>query len=150
MFDRLLSLLSGDAAGGRALPSARLSIACLLIEMARADFEIAEVERARVGALLERHYGLDATAVDQLMREAEDAVNEAVSLHDYLQTLNAELDAGSKRALMQMLWEVAYADQRLDPYEEQLLRKLADLLYVPEKDYIGAKLAVTEPQPSDE
>jgi len=61
-----------------------------------------------------------------------------VSLFDYVKVLNAGLDAAGKRALMEMLWEVAYADGRIDKYEEHLLRKLADLLYIPERDYIGA------------
>ncbi|MDB5986730.1 MAG: uncharacterized protein JWR16_1783 [Nevskia sp.] len=144
MFDRLRSLLSGDAASGRAAPSEQLSTALLLLELARADFEIAAVERARVGAMLAQRYGLPPAAAEALMQQAEAEVGTAVSLYDYLKTLNAELDAPGKRRLMEMLWEVAYADGRLDKYEEQLLRKLADLLYVAEKDYIGAKLSVLE------
>jgi len=144
MFDRLRSLLSGDAASGRAAPTAPLSTAVLLLELARADFEIAAAERARVSVLLARRYALQPAALDALMRQAEVEIATAVSLYDYLKTLNAELDAAGKRELMRMLWEVAYADERLDKYEEQLLRKLADLLYIAEKDYIGAKLEVLD------
>jgi uncharacterized tellurite resistance protein B-like protein len=144
MFDRLRSLLSEGAASGRAAPSQALSTAFLLMELARADFEIAEVERERVRALLAQHFSLEPSAVEQLMRDAEAEVEHAVSLHDYLKTLNADLDAAGKRRLIEMLWQVAYADSRLDKYEEQLLRKLADLLNIPEKDFIGAKLGVLE------
>ncbi len=144
MFDRLWSLLSGDAASGRAAPSERLSTAVLLLELARADFEIAAVERKRVAGLLAQRYDLDENGAESLIAQAEAEVGAAVSLFDYLKTLNTELEPAGKRQLMEMLWEVAYADGRLDMNEEQLLRKLADLLYVAERDYIGAKLAVLD------
>ncbi len=60
-----------------------------------------------------------------------------------MQTLNARLDRPGKRELMDMLWQVAYADGRLDKHEEHLLRKLAALLYVSDEDYIKAKLAAS-------
>ena len=151
MFDRLSGLLggllSGDAGAAREAPSEELSVALLLLELARSDFEVAEVERARIGDILARRYRLAPDAVQDLMRQAAAQTEQAVSLFDYVKVLNAGLDAAGKRALMEMLWEVAYADGRIDKYEEHLLRKLADLLYVPERDYIGAKLSVAEREP---
>jgi uncharacterized tellurite resistance protein B-like protein len=67
-----------------------------------------------------------------------------VSLFDYVKVLNERLDRAGKRRLMEMLWEVAYADGRLDRYEEHLLHKLAGLLYIPDEDFIGAKLGAIE------
>jgi uncharacterized tellurite resistance protein B-like protein len=69
------------------------------------------------------------------------SAREAVSLHGPVARLNAELDADGKRDLIHWLWRVAAADGRIDAHEEHLLRKLAELLFVPHADYIRGKLA---------
>lgn len=142
MLDRLLGLLGG--ADTREPPSEELSVALLLLELGRADFEFAEVERQRILKLLGQRYGLDPAQAQALLLQAQGAGREAVSLYDYARTLNARFDAAAKYQLMEMLWQVAWADGRLDPNEEYLLRKLAGLLYIPDADYIRAKLAVME------
>ncbi|MDR3416296.1 MAG: TerB family tellurite resistance protein [Nevskia sp.] len=144
MLDRLLGLLSGTAPAAREQPSEQLSVALLLLELARADFEVPDVELAKIRDLLTQRYGLDAAQAGALFERARAAGQETVSLYDYVQTLNTRLDPAGKRGLMEMLWQVAYADGRLDKYEEHLLRKLAGLLYVSDDDYIRTKLSVAE------
>ncbi len=139
MLNRLKALL-GTPPSGTQPPSEALATALLLLELARSDFEIAEAEQQRIRDLLAQRFDLDATGLDALLEEARQSSNAAVSLHDYVQALNASLDADGKRQLMAMLWQVAYADGRIDKYEEHLLRRLADLLYVPMPDYIRVKL----------
>lgn len=139
MFNRLRGLLATPAHGSKT-PSQALATALLLTELARSDFEIAEVEQQRIRELLTARFGLDGAALDALLDEARRSGANAVSLHDYVQTLNSSLDADGKRELIGMLWQVAYADGRVDKYEEHLLRRLADLLYIPMPDYIRAKL----------
>lgn len=144
MLDRLLGLLSGGPGPAREEPSEQQAVALLLLELARADFDLPEVELAKMRELLAQRYQLDAAQVDGLMRQAQSSGREAVSLYDYVQTLNARLDAPAKRQVMEMLWQLAYADGRLDKDEEYLLRKLAGLLYLSDADYIRAKIAVEE------
>jgi len=139
MFNRLRGLLSSPGLSGNT-PSEALSTALLLLELARSDFEVADVEQQRIGQLLADRFSLDQAALDALLEEARKSAAAAVSLHDYVQTLNASLDAAGKRNLMAMLWQVAYADGRIDKYEEHLLRRLVDLLYIPMPDYIQTKL----------
>lgn len=141
MLDRLLGLL-GATAEPHEPPSEQLSVALLLLELARADFEFAEVEQQRIRELLAQRYQLDAAQLDALLEQAQGAAREAVSLYDYARTIGARFDAAAKYQLMEMLWQVAWADGRLDPNEEYLLRKLSALLYIPDADYIRAKLAV--------
>jgi uncharacterized tellurite resistance protein B-like protein len=139
MFDRLKALFGGPAP--QPAPDEPLAAALLLLELARADFETAEVEQAKVAELLAHRYGLDPAQTQVLMQRARSQARAAVSLYDYVRTLNERLDAAGKQELMSMLWQVAYADGRLDMYEEQLLRKLAELLYIPNEIYIRTKLA---------
>jgi uncharacterized tellurite resistance protein B-like protein len=143
MLDRLLGLLSAGPAA-REQPSEQLSVALLLMELGRADFDFAEVEERRIRELLARRYQLDAAQLDGLMAQAQGAGRNAVSLYDYTRAINERFDHAGKYELMEMLWQVAWADGRLDPNEEYLLRKLAGLLNIPEPDYIRAKLAVMQ------
>ena len=143
MLDRLLGLLGGGTIPAREEPSEQLAVALLLLELARSDFDVPEVEINKIRDLLAQRYQLDPAQAEALLQQAQATEQEAVSLFDYVKTLNARLDNTAKREVMQMLWQVAYADGRLDKYEESLLRKLAGLLYVSDEDYIRAKLSVT-------
>ncbi len=120
----------------------RLATAVLLLECARADFEQNADELTLVRESLQRYFSLDAAGLDVLIAEATRESRQSVSLHDYVNNLNRALQPADKLELMQMLWEVAYADGRLDVHEEHLLRKLAELLYVPHRDFIALKLKV--------
>lgn len=142
MWKRWLSRL--DAGDHESHPPRDVAIAVLLLECARADFENqpAELEMVRRG--LREQFGVDEAALDKLLGDAGASARNAVSLHGPLSRLNAELSADDKRGLMGWLWRVAAADGRIDPHEEGLLRKLADLLYIPHADYIRAKLDATE------
>lgn len=144
MLDRLLGLLGGGPGPAREPPSEPLAVALLLLELARADFDLPEVELSKIRQLLEQHYQLGTDQAEALLQQAHSAGREVVSLYDYVQALNSRLQPADKRGLMEMLWQVAYADGRLDKNEEYLLRKLAGLLYVSDEDYIRAKLAVEE------
>ena len=143
MLDRLLGLLGGPAASNPQPPSEQLAVALLLLELARSDFEFPEVERIKIRDLLAQRYQLDSAEAEALMQQAQTTEQKAVSLYDYVKTLNQRLDAAAKGEVMRMLWQVAYADGRLDKYEESLLRKLAGLLYLSDAEYIRAKLSVT-------
>lgn len=122
----------------------RLACAVLLLECARADFERHEAELDAVRAALAAHFGLDAPELERLLADAGEEARRAVSLHEYVERLNRRLQPPDKRRIMDMLWRVACADGRIDAHEEQLLRRLADLLHVPHRDYIAAKLAAAE------
>ncbi len=140
VLDQLRGFL-GPAPAARQAPSEQLSVALLLTELARADFATPDVELQRIRDLLAQRYQLDPAQAAALLEQARATDRDAVSLYDYVQTLNTRLDPAGKRELMDMLWQVAYADGRLDKHEEHLLRKLAGLLYVSDEYYIKAKLA---------
>ena len=93
---------------------------------------------------LRQQFGLDDAALDKLLGEAGASARSAVSFHGPVSRLNTELSADQKRELMSWLWRVAAADGRVDPQEEGLLRKLAELLYIPHADYIRTKLEATD------
>lgn len=118
----------------------RLAAAVLLLETARADYEHHALELDAVRAGLAREFGLSGAALDTLLADAGEKAKHSVSLHEFVQTLNRTLPVDEKRSLLRLLWEVAYADGRIEPLEEHLLRRLADLLHLPHSDFIRAKL----------
>lgn len=117
----------------------QLATAALLIEMARADFADNPAERDHVLALLRREFSLTAHEAEQIAALGADAADAAVSLYDFTRSLDASLSSEDKIRVVEMLWQVAYADGALDKYEEHLLRKLADLLHVSHRQLIQAK-----------
>lgn len=117
------------------------AVAVLLLEVARADFDHDPLELQAIRKALGTEFGLDGDTLDALLSNAQQESKAAISLHDYVQTLNRTMQPEDKRRLMQQLWQVAYADGKVDPLEEHTLRRLADLLHVPHHEYIRGKLA---------
>lgn len=137
---------SANSAATQADPKRRreLAAAVLMVEVARADFEQDDTEMAVVQRELARQFGLSAAEIAALTDEAQQTADDEVSLHRYVETLNDELGYDDKIAVLEMLWRVAYADGVLEKHEEHLMRRYADLLYIPHRDWIQAKLRVAK------
>lgn len=122
----------------------RLATAVLLTEMSRADFEEREEEALAIERLLAEYFEMDAAESEALAEEARDEADRSVSLHDYTRMLHEELNEREKTRVVEMLWEVALADATLDKYEDYLVRKVAELLYVPHQELIRMKHVVMD------
>ncbi len=120
----------------------RLAAAALLIETARADSRQDRVEEAALTETLERGLGLSKAELSALLEEANAQADAATSLYQFTRLINDHFSPERKRELIIDMWKVAYADGDLDKYEEHLIRRVAELIYVPHEDYIRAKLAV--------
>ena len=118
----------------------RLAAAALLIEMTRADQVVAEEERQTLRVLLPGALDIAPGQVDELLRQANEAADEATSLYQFTQLINRHYQRRQKVELIHAMWRVAYADGDLDKYEEGLIRQVADLIHVTHKDYIRTKI----------
>lgn len=118
--------------------------AALLIETALADkvFNTEEIDSMK--KTLREVYGIDEKDLDELISESEKKVSESTSLYEYTRLINDLCDYQDKLKLIQNLWVIAFADKHLDKYEEYLIRKISDLLYVSHSDFIQQKLNVKE------
>lgn len=121
----------------------QLAAAALLIETARADFTQDGVEEASMATMLKTGLGLSVEEVEELLRLANEEVDAATSLYQFTRTVNDHFTPAQKTRLIADMWRVAYADGDLDKYEEHLIRRVADLIYVAHEDYIRAKLEAT-------
>ena len=108
----------------------RLCTAALMVEIARADHEFSEDELETLLRLISGHFGLSTEDAMQLANEANERAEDAVSAHEFTKELHAHLSETEKADVVSLLWQVAYADARLDKYEDSLVLKISDLLYV--------------------
>jgi uncharacterized tellurite resistance protein B-like protein len=118
-----------------------LAAAALMLEVTRADFAQTEDERQVLLQLLRDTFALSKEEVEHIEQQARDDVDRAVCLHGFVRTINDNADYDDKLQLVESLWKIAYADGDLDKYEEHLIRRIADLLYIPHDAFIRAKLS---------
>jgi uncharacterized tellurite resistance protein B-like protein len=137
MFDQILGWLAGDgaAAGGRRpRDELQLALAALLVEAAHSDDRFDDSERAVIVRLLEQRFGLSAATARELLAAAEQAVERSAELFHFIRVINDRLSVEERIELIEMLWEVAYADGVLDQYEDSLLRRIGGLIYIPDRE----------------
>ncbi len=117
----------------------QLAVAALLTEIMLVDERIDTTEQEMLKALLAERFQLDEAAAARLIALAEAELHHSTDYHQFTRLLNNSLDAAEKSHLIEQLWRLALADDRLDKYEEHLVRKLSELLYVPHSEFIRAK-----------
>ncbi|RLA07981.1 MAG: TerB family tellurite resistance protein [Gammaproteobacteria bacterium] len=136
------SALLSDAAsqtGDDKKHSVELIMAALMVEMARADRTVTVAETDQILSILEKHFTLSPEEQTDLLALAEDHADHATSLFEFTTRLKQLLPHEEREALVELLWRVAFADGVIDKYEEQLVRKVAELLHVRHQDFIAAK-----------
>ncbi len=117
----------------------RLASAALLMELMKTDRHIDEAETRAFNAVLQRTFNLDSEALAEIAELAEEESRQATSLYEFTSLVNESYSYDDKTQLIENMWRVAYADGELDKYEEQLIRKTADLIYVEHRDFIRRK-----------
>ncbi len=108
----------------------RLATAVLMIDIARADHVFEESEFDSMLQLIESHFELSPEQAAALVNAAGEKADDMVSLFEFTQLLHKHLDEKEKARIVSLLWQVAYADGQLDKYEDALVLKISDLLYV--------------------
>ena len=134
---------AGNPAAGSAEVEPNLAVAALLVEVLRADFEVAPAERQQVMASVSALLGLEPDATRALVEEAERHIDRSHDLYQFTSQINRAFSEAEKVRLLEALWRVADADLTVHKYEEHLIRRVADLLHVRHSDFIAAKLRTT-------
>jgi uncharacterized tellurite resistance protein B-like protein len=136
MIDRVLDFLTGRTAPD---PSTRadeleLAVAALLVEAARMDDQFDARERAAIARVLAEKFDLSPDAVGALVDAAESAVAQSTQFFPFTQQIVKHISPEDRAQIIEMMWEVAYADGVLDPQEDALLRRIAGLIHVPDQE----------------
>lgn len=120
-----------------------LASAALLFEMIYSEQD-ASKEWETASTILQRTFALDETTLNNLTATAEASIREAHDFHQFTQLINQHYDYDDKKLLIEDLWRVAFADGRLDKYEEHFIRRIAGLLHIAHTDFIQAKIRVKQ------
>lgn len=116
-----------------------LAAAALMIEVATIDNACDTIEIKTLRKILVEQFHLSNTQVDELVTLAKAESHEATSLYQFTQLVNIDCTPLEKYRLIRGMWQIAYADTEIDKYEEHLIRKVANLIYLSHSDFIRAK-----------
>lgn len=121
-------ILQPETAGESQIPGVELAACALLLELAYADQEFTPEERRHIENALERHFGLEQPAVQELIALAEAKRREAIDDFQFTRLIAEHYDLGQKMVLAEVMWGVILADGRITDHEAWLIRKLGHLL----------------------
>ena len=114
----------------------RLAVAALLVHAAGIDGLVSDVERTKLRDLIRQRFELEPAAADELIAKATEAEHEAIDLYHFTSLLNRSLDEAGRRRIVEMMWEIIYADGRVSEFDSNLVWRAADLLGVSSRERI--------------
>lgn len=117
----------------------RLAAAALLVHAARIDGQFDDSERDKLRELIRARFKLDDADADALLAEAAALEQEAVDLYQFTTRLNRALDDQGRARVIEMMWQVVYADGSISEFEDNLIWRAADLLHVPRRERIALR-----------
>lgn len=120
----------------------QIAAAALLVEAAHMDHDFDARERAKVVDLVTKRFDLNPEEAEGLLKTAEERVARSSQLHGFTRTVKDAFDHDERIELLEMLWEVAYVDGELHDLEASLMRRVAGLLHVPDRESGAARKRV--------
>ena len=129
-----LGLEAKELAEIKDLDQIEYAAAALLIEVAAVDKKFELDERAKILEYVKEKFSLEDNVAQKLISKAEAEVEGAVQLYGVTKALRNGLDYKDRVELMECLWTIAYADGQADPFEDQLMRRIGELIYVTDRD----------------
>ena len=141
MIDKIKSFFSKNVLEPEAETTSpdQLATAALLIEVMVIDGDLDDQEMQAIAGTLSNMLDLTEEQIDQLIELSKEEVSEATSLYQFTKEINEHFDIEKKLSLMTAMWRVAFADGHLDKYEENIIRRVADLLHIRHSEYIRCK-----------
>jgi uncharacterized tellurite resistance protein B-like protein len=116
----------------------------LLLETSMADEVLDESELMALKNTLQKDFQINEDEIDELIDLAKENVEDSNSLYEFTRDINDNFDATERVKLIESMWKIAYADGNIDKYEEHIIRKVSNLIYVAHSDFIKAKLSAKE------
>ncbi len=120
----------------------RLAATALLIHVVSLDGEPSEAEKRKLHGLIESHFGLDRGTADRLIASATEVEGEAVDLYHFTSVIMRVVNEEGRRRIVEMMWELVYADGNVTEFEDNVVWRAADLLGVSSRDRVDLKHAV--------
>ena len=122
----------------------RLAAAGLLVHVATLDGDLTEANREKLHALLKSRFELDDALTAELIDAAVAAEHDAIDFYRFTSLLNRTLDEAGRQRIIEMMWEMAYADGRVTEFEENVIWRVADLLAVSTRERVELRRRVAD------
>tara|TARA_B100000212_G_scaffold36996_1_gene23993 strand:+ start:115 stop:558 length:444 start_codon:yes stop_codon:yes gene_type:complete len=116
----------------------------LLLETSMADELLDESEIKTLKSTLISDFKLEENEIDELIEISKKNVDDSTSLYDFTRDINDNFEAKERIKLIESMWKIAYADGNIDKFEEHIIRKVSNLIYVSHSDFIKAKISAKE------
>jgi uncharacterized tellurite resistance protein B-like protein len=146
----IADVVSPAAHGDRAFDDTgyRLAATALLIHVVSIDGDPSEVEKRKLHGLLESYFALDPGTADQLIVSATRVEGDAVDLYHFTSVIMRSVNEEGRLRIVEMMWELVYADGQVSEFEDNVVWRAADLLGVSSRDRIDLKHRVADRQPA--
>jgi uncharacterized tellurite resistance protein B-like protein len=137
----IADIVSPNGHGGQAFDDTgyRLAATALLVHVISIDGEPSEAEKRKLHSLIESRFGLDPGTADKLIASATLVEGEAVDLYHFTSVIMRTVDDEGRRRIVEMMWELVYADGEVSEFEDNVVWRAADLLAVSSRDRIELK-----------
>ena len=140
-FDRKLAHNEQESPSAK-IRKVDLACAALLVEVINSDHQLDKRESEEFLLVLSESLDISDKDVHEIVELAEAKAHQATSLYEFTQLINDEYDYKEKLSLIEKMWRIAFSDEQLDKYEDHLIRKISDLIYVSHSDFIKCKLKI--------
>ena len=144
MKKRLLKIPETDSATQEQDEIERIQIATciILLEVAKSDDEFSSIEKTTLTAILKKKFKLSAEAAEELMEIADRKREESTDLWEFTNIVNKNYTKEEKIKVVEAVWQIIYADEKLDKYEDHFVHKLSKLIQLDHDDLIEVKLKI--------
>ncbi|WP_138439565.1 tellurite resistance TerB family protein [Marinobacter alexandrii] len=141
MLDQLKKLFAAPASENQEPDNHQLAVAAtaLMVQLSRADHNEDERELQTIVDCAVKAHQVTRDEAEAILKDALDHADDATSMYEFTGQINEHLDQNAKQSLLESIWRVAFADGRIDKYEEHLIRRMADLLHLNHREYMQAR-----------
>ena len=144
------SAVDGTAAGPKNVRDVHLATCAVFLEVAQIDNEFDEKEREHILSVFQKEYGLSRDDVLEIKNASKAELEKSVDLWKFTNVINQHYSSDEKYHIVKLLWELVYADGKLDEHENYFMHKLRRLLKLTHSDLMDAKLEVLQKQRNSE
>lgn len=141
-FEKNLANSTEEETRAAIVSKTELSCAALMIEVMNSDHELDEREAEEFVRVLQQSLHIKPEDLGELVELAKAEAKQATSLYEFTKLINNNYDYAQKLLLIENMWRIAFSDEKLDKYEDHLIRKISELIYVSHRDFIKSKLKI--------
>ncbi|MFT4888355.1 MAG: putative tellurite resistance protein B-like protein [Pseudohongiellaceae bacterium] len=142
-FDSNFSKATAEATDDTA-KKLNLASAALMIEVMNSDHQLDDREAAEFTRVLKEELSISNDEIEEMASLAKDQASDSTSLYEFTSLINDHYDYKQKTDLIENMWRIAFSDETLDKYEDSLIRRVSELIYVSHSDFIQSKLKVRD------